>query len=69
MPAIHENYTCHVCGKSHALYFAQGAAPDQSKQFYCICPSSDFAVRVASTSGWKPVGAGPRVRYRCSGVS
>jgi hypothetical protein len=59
MPAVHESYPCHVCAKTHALYFAAGAVPDLHKQFFYICPANGFAVRITRASGWKPVEAQP----------
>lgn len=60
MPAVHETYPCHVCGKSHALYFADGATPDLCRQFFYVCPSNGFAVRITRADAWKPVDTKPK---------
>jgi len=59
MPAIHERYPCHVCGKTHVLYFADGLVPDLDRQFFYTCTKPAFAVRITIAEGWKPADAKP----------
>ena len=60
MPTLHEQYPCHVCEKSHALYFTGDAAPDLGKQFYYVCPTNGFAVRITRADGWKLADTQPK---------
>jgi hypothetical protein len=59
MPAVRENYPCHVCEKTHALYLLHGTVPELDKQLFYVCPKNGFAVRVTKADGWKPVDAKP----------
>jgi len=68
MPAIHETYPCHVCGKTHVLFFVGDAAPELGRQFFYVCPSNGFAVRITTAEGWSSVETKPQGALQVMGT-